>query len=720
MRLPPMLPVLRERVLVRGIVQGVGFRPFVYRLARALGLVGWVSNSAAGVCLEVEGAEELIDEFVRRLELEAPPLALIDAVTRERMKPATADGFVIAASGVAPGEHTLLAPDAATCGDCLRELFDPADRRYRYPFLNCTNCGPRFTIIEALPYDRPATTMGSFLLCAECRAEYEDPANRRFHAQPTACPACGPVLALGSHRGEAALEAAIAILRSGGTVAVKGVGGFHLACDASNPAAVALLRRRKNRPDQPLGLMAREAALVGPVSAVEARLLASAAAPIVILPGQPSVGVMLPYTPLHHLLVAAIPVLVMTSGNVHGQPIVHDNAEALRSLAPLADGILLHDRGIAQPCDDSVIRVLEGRPVPVRRSRGYAPVPIRLAEAVGPVLAVGGELKATFCLAQGREAFVSAHLGDMENLETLEAFERAYQHLSKLLGIVPEQIYCDAHPQYLSSWWAQRQGLPVRRVQHHFAHAAAVLAEYGVPAEEPVLAVIYDGTGYGDDGAIWGGELLLARRGGFTRLAHLPYVPLPGGDAAIRHPERLARAHLFAAGLAWAKPDRNFELQLRRQIQCVPTSSMGRLFDAVAGQLGLRSVITYEAQAAIELEDLAGTVEDAGSYPLSFETLTPFWHALVDDQAAGVSAAVIARRFHNSVIEATVALCSAHRGPSTVVLAGGVFHNVLLLQGLRAGLTAAGFAVLVPRLLPPNDAGLALGQVWAGTALPTG
>lgn len=751
-------PAVRQRLTVKGIVQGVGFRPFVYGLASRCGLAGHVGNNSAGVFIEIEGTPDAIDRFHDALRHDAPPLARIDSVETQQIAPLAETGFHICESAAGESVSALIPPDLAICDNCLRELFDPADRRYRYPFINCTDCGPRFTIIQRLPYDRPVTTMSGFPMCPDCEREYHDARSRRFHAQPNACPTCGPRVWLQRRDGSLVqgdpILAAGAALARGEIVAVKGIGGFHLACDATSDAALAALRSRKGRIEKPFAVMVRDldaARQIAHVSDAEAALLASRQRPILLLrkrldsplaegvaPGNPSIGVMLPYTPLHYLLIDNQPPLVMTSGNLSGEPIISENQAALERLAPLADAFLLHDRPIHIPCDDSVIRVHEGRELPVRRSRGYAPLPVTLPFTAPPLLAVGGELKNTFCLTRDRSAFLSQHIGDMECWETLEAFARARAHLQSLYRIKPAALVCDLHPGYMTTDWAQRQaqleGIPLLRVQHHHAHVAALMAEHGLTA--PIIGVCFDGTGYGDDGAIWGGEVLIADYAGFRRAAHLRYVPLPGGDTAIKRPYRVALAHLWAAGIAWdddipsvaACPPaerRILARQLETGFQTVPTSSMGRLFDAAASLIGLRHTVTYEAQAAMELEGIIDDKE-AGAYTFDLKaepdgTLlfdpAPAICALVEDVRAGVPTGVMAARFHGAVADATARACLALREATRlneVGLSGGVFQNIALLDATTRGLRAAGFTVYTHRLVPPNDGGLALGQTAVG------
>ncbi|MCC6454839.1 MAG: carbamoyltransferase HypF [Caldilineaceae bacterium] len=770
----------RLRLRIEGVVQGVGFRPFVYGLATRLGLSGFVGNDCAGVFVEIEGSAAALSAFQRRLTAEPPPLAHIERVTSLSLPVSGEVAFTIVHSQADHATHTLISPDLSICDDCLRELFDPHDRRYRYPFINCTNCGPRFTIIQETPYDRPLTTMAAFDLCPDCQREYESPDNRRFHAQPNACPNCGPqlefrwsndqipaafarcfTLASSPIRGEAALQQAQQLLARGGIVAIKGIGGFHLACDAGNERAVTILRQRKARGDKPFALMARDLASVMQIAVVNTdtiALLTSRERPIVLLkkrqgsalaaqvaPGNRDVGVMLPYSPLHYLLFAPAlspdalqppSLLVMTSGNHAGEPIVTDNDAALTELTSMADAFLLHNRPIHTPCDDSVLRLYNGNILPIRRSRGYAPMPVKLPVAVPPILGVGGEIKNAFCLAQDQHAFLSQHIGDMQNLETLQSFTHAAAHMQKLFRIQPQRIACDLHPGYLSTRWAEKyvndQGgdLQLVPVQHHHAHVASLMVEHGLPGDRPVIGFCFDGTGYGPDGAIWGGEVLVADYCQYERVAHLNYFPLPGGDAAIRRPYRTALAALWGAGIAWddalppvaaaTSTERGvLQRQLEVGLNCVPTSSMGRLFDVVAALVGICQTAGYEAQAAIELEALVSTC--AGSYQFAMPTAanpvfdaTPLLQAVVDDLLNQVPPAVIASRFHKAVANLIFEMSLRLRdqtGLDQVALTGGVFQNMALLWQTTQCLQAAHFEVLVHQSVPPNDGGLALGQV---------
>jgi hydrogenase maturation protein HypF len=743
-------------------------------------LTGLVGNESSGVFIEVQGPAANVESFQNELLSHPPPLAVIDGIHAENLAPSIEQGFVIVTSR-RDDRSTPVPPDIATCDECLRELFDPGDRRYRYPFLNCTHCGPRFTILRDLPYDRPRTTMAVFRMCADCSAEYHDPANRRFHAQPNACPVCGPrlwwvpstharvpddrpTLASGWPKGDQALLLAQTALADGQIVAVKGLGGFHLACDATNERAVGLLRQRKGRVGKPFALMIKNLSIAREyveIDAAEESLLCSRARPIVLLrrrasgpllppladgvaPGNSFLGIMLPYTPLHHLLVEDRP-LVMTSGNLGDEPIARDNAEALDRLAALADAFLLHDREIHVVCDDSVVRVFNGQEAPVRRSRGYAPLPVPWPGSAGPtVLAVGGELKATACLAKPPYGYLSQHIGDMGNIETLRAFERACEHLQVLFRAEPAVVACDTHPGYLSVDWARRfareRGLPLLQVQHHHAHAASIMMEHGLDGSSPVVGIIFDGTGQGPDGAIWGGEVLLADYCEFRRLAHLKHVPLPSGDAAIKRPYRTALAHLWAAELAWddglpcvaACPTVERGLlrrQLERDVHCVPTSSMGRLFDAVAALIGVRQTVTYEAQAAIEMESLCHGRSASTHVPFDWAleekdemlVVNPagIFRRIVADLKTAVGTGDLAWYFHLTLADLIALLAERARkqtGVATVALSGGVFQNMLLLRLAIDRLCAEGFEVLVHRRVPPNDGGLALGQAavaWA-------
>jgi hydrogenase maturation protein HypF len=749
------MSTVRTAVRVEGVVQGVGFRPFVYALATGLGLTGLVGNDLDGVFAEVEGPAAAVSEFLRKLERDAPPLARIERVTATAVTPRQSAEFVIAASDAASGlRRTLVSADTATCADCLRELSDPADRRHEYPFINCTNCGPRFTIVRDVPYDRPLTTMAPFEMCQRCAAEYHDPADRRFHAQPTCCPACGPRLALDDDTldddSTDPLRAAAGLLRRGQILAVKGLGGYHLAADATCEQAVAALRARKHREDKPFAVMAADLAAARQLAEIDetaADLLTSAARPIVLLPRREKarekaapgtavapatapanrqLGVMLPYTPLHHLLLQAVArPIVLTSGNISDEPIAYRDDEARERLKDIADAFLTHDRAIHVRTDDSVARTFRGRPMLVRRSRGYVPEPVPTRTSFPrEVLACGAELKNTFCLARGRHAFVSHHIGDLENAETLRSFTEGIEHFRRLFDIDPQVVAHDLHPEYLSTKYAlELDGVELAGVQHHHAHIASCLADNG--EDGPVIGVAFDGTGYGADGTIWGGEFLAAGLPSFERGGHLAPVPMPGGAAAIRQPWRMAAAYTGDLEVARRHPDqwRAVLAMAAKGINSPLTSSAGRLFDAAAAILGVRDTINYEGQAAIELEQLAD-IGETGAYPAPIEggvqAGVPFiirgsdlLHAVIEDRTDRVPAPVIAARFHHGVaalIEAGCLLMRERYGLGSVALSGGVFQNLLLLHDTVNRLEARGFRVLLHSRVPCNDGGISLGQ----------
>ena len=766
-----MAPNIRTAVQVEGVVQGVGFRPFVYALATALGLAGHVGNNAAGVFIEIEGSPPRVRDFLARLEREAPPLARIDAVRTTAIEPGGGAGFSIAASEPGGRRQALVSADSATCDDCLAELADPGDRRFGYPFINCTNCGPRFTIVRDVPYDRPLTTMAGFDLCAACAAEYHDPADRRFHAQPVCCPACGPRLqlldAFGSEVPAAdTVSAATALLAAGDVLAVKGLGGYHLAVDAGSETAAAALRARKHREDKPFALMAADLEAARGLCEIDqsaASLLTSRRRPIVLLPRLPGLGrlgrgdgagvaaavapgarqlgVMLPYTPLHHLLLRQLGrPIVLTSGNVSDEPIAYDDKDALERLAGIADGFLAHDRPIHTRTDDSVVRAFRGREMIIRRSRGYVPEPVRLrAPLLRPVLGCGAELKNTFCLGSGDRAFVSQHIGDLENYQTFRSFAEGIAHFRRLFEVTPQVVAHDLHPEYLSTKYAleceDAEDVELVAVQHHHAHIASCLADNG--EEGPVIGVAFDGTGYGADGTIWGGEFLVADLAGFSRAGFLAPVPLPGSAAAIRQPWRMAAAYLSAA-YPEGPPDALDVIRrnagrwddvlavARSGVNSPPTSSAGRLFDAVAAIVGVRDAINYEGQAAVELEQLADPAEPRGYSAgiVEGEQLrvlgADLVRAVVDDTLrGGVSPAIVAARFHHGVADAiarTCAILRARSGLGVVALSGGVFQNLLLLDRTVTRLEADGFRVLVHGRVPPNDGGISLGQVAVAAA----
>lgn len=756
----------RLRICVRGVVQGVGFRPFVYTTAAALGLSGTVRNDSSGAIIEVEGEERDITDFNLRLREHPPPLAMIESLESVDIPLVGGTGFEIEETSRTGNGRTLTSADVAMCADCAAEQRNPLDRRYGHAFVNCTNCGPRFTIIAGLPYDRATTTMARFPMCADCAGEYADPNDRRFHAQPVCCPKCGPTLTyrdgIGrTESGERGLAAARALLSDGGILAVKGIGGYHLACDAGNDAAVSELRRRKRRGDKPFAVMVTDLATahaIAEVDSASARALTGPQRPIVLMarlpnaplaaavaPHNPDVGVLLPYSPLHTLLFGlpsdepGPPVLVMTSGNLGGEPICFTDDDAVERLAPLAHGWLMHNRPILVPCDDSVVRVMDGIELPIRRSRGYAPLPVALPVAVPPTLAVGADLKTTFAVAEDRYAWLSQHIGDMDDLATLSSFDSAQLHLRALTGVDPETFVADAHPGYRSTAWARRNcgAKPVRLVQHHHAHIAAVMAENGFDGTVQVLGFAFDGTGYGPDGAVWGGEVMLADYKEYRRLAHLKYVPLAGGDASVLRPYRMSLAHLWAAGIPWeadlppvrACPEHERHV-LRHQLEtgfgCAPTSSMGRLFDAVSALVGVRQVVAYEAQAAIEFEGLTRGVDGGskryhfaldGHGPMTVIDAAPLLSAVITDVRADVPAGVIGARFHRAVADLIVDLATTcDTGSQSVALSGGVFQNAVLLRLAVNGLRTRGFDVITHRRVPPNDGGIALGQLLIGNS----
>jgi hydrogenase maturation protein HypF len=697
----------RRRFRARGVVQGVGFRPFVHRLACEAGVGGWVLNDGEGVLIEAEGGS--LDRFAAELVTGAPPLARVESLTVEAMEPLGETTFRILES-VASGRSAAIPADVATCDDCLCELFDPADRRYRYPFVNCTQCGPRFTIVRSVPYDRVNTTMAGFPLCRDCRREYEDPEDRRFHAEPVACPACGPQLSM-------PLADAVALLRQGAILAVKGLGGYHLACDATNEAAVARLRACKQREEKPFAVMSADPAAIAQFDAEERTLLEDVRRPIVLVrrrpdaavaesvaAGTPWLGVMLPYTPLHHLLCHDLGrPLVMTSGNRSDEPIAFRDDEARERLGRIADVFLAHDRPIHRRCEDSVVR----REFPIRRSRGFTPSALALpVPSPRPLVAVGANMKSTFCVATPDGAYLSPHLGDLDSEDAYRAFKTDLDVYLAMLGVEPEAVAHDLHPEYLSTKWAEEQDLPLVGVQHHHAHAAACLAEHG--EEGPAVALVFDGTGYGTDGTLWGGELLHCDLDGFERLAWLDPVPLPGGEAAIREPWRLAAVHLERAGLPvpWERwPTARESLKANAPL----SSGMGRLFDAVAALLGVRERISYEGQAAIELEHLAGDAR-AEPWDWRFGNGTELVTRCYLELQRGRNPASVAASFHETVAASAAAACGDAATSETVVLSGGTFQNLRLLSSTRARLEAAGFRVLTHRLVPPNDGGISFGQ----------
>lgn len=773
--------MIGTKIHITGIVQGVGFRPFVFKQAIQKGLTGWVCNTSAGVDIEVNGEPGDISIFIQSLKSDAPPLARIDSVEYHHIPIKPYTSFEIIHSQEVSNAFQPISPDISICPDCLKELFDPEDRRYRYPFINCTNCGPRLTLIEEIPYDRPNTTMKDFEMCPDCKNEYSDPTERRFHAQPIACPVCGPQVWLEfpretgktHHRmiasGDDAILAAQKLLLKGKIVAIKGLGGFHLACDATNPKAVTELRRRKLRVDKPFALMMADITDIEAhclINPAERELLVDRERPIVIVarkktspiarevtPMQNTLGVMLPYTPLHYLLFAPpvgkgkvfkhnlskMPPLVMTSGNLSEEPIAIHNDEARERLSGLADAFLLHNRPIRTRCDDSVLRTFHGASFPLRRSRGYAPFPVYLASESPQILATGAELKNTFCIVHDRYAFLSHHIGDMENVETYDSFVDSISHYESLFRVKPEAIAYDLHPNYLATRYAldraKSEGLPSFGIQHHHAHIVSCMAENSLASNQPVIGVAFDGTGYGEDGAIWGGEFLLADYGGYRRVCHLKYIPLPGGDTAIRKPARIALAYLWACKIDWepelhpvsaicAEEQSILKSQLELKINTPLTSSMGRFFDAVASITGVRQKVNYEAQAAIEFEALADPHEK-GEYNLLLEpdgspdiaayqiNPAPLIGELLEDMHKDIAIATISARFHNSIARMVSNVCNTIRidfGINDVVLSGGVWQNLTLLHRTHDLLVSEYFRVHIHHQVPTNDGGLALGQ----------
>lgn len=768
-----MTSPIRVRLWITGVVQGVGFRPFVWQLAQRADLAGFTRNATGGVTVELQGSQASVDRFLDELTTKLPPLARIDSLSLSNIPFANETAFAILDSHRIEGTSTPAAPDMGACEDCVNELYDAADRRHGYPFINCTNCGPRFTIVTDLPYDRITTTMRHFSMCSDCQREYDNPLSRRFHAQPNACSLCGPKVwwsSDGSATNEPppnalpteALESFAQALSAGQIVAVKGIGGFHLACDPANPAAVAELRGRKGRSDKPFAIMVKnveEARQYASVSPSEAALLESQERPIVLLPkrsgttnqlvlesvapGNDFIGVLLPYSPIHHLLLDLVSPILLTSGNLSDEPIASTNEEAVQRLGTIADAFLMHDRDIHCTCDDSIVRCIDGLVVPLRRARGYAPLPIQLREAGGRVLAIGGEIKTALCVTRDDYAYMSQHIGDVGNIETLTAFSQIAKHFETLFRAPPQIIAGDMHPEYLSARWARqyaaRREIPYIAVQHHHAHVAALHAEHRLDCEQRIIGCCFDGTGFGTDGTIWGGEFLVASPSGFERFAHLEPVQLPSGDSSIKNPYRIALALLRHAEQDWASKlpcvacvsadERSLiSQQLKRSINCVQSSSAGRLFDGVASLIGIRHQITYEAQAALELEALAARSIDhvdplayalhslskpqVPSKPMivSYKNLI---EAICLDTLQGVPPERIAAQFHHAVARMIVSVCEAarkHFGLTTVGLTGGVFQNALLLKLTRRNLHAEGFRVLTHQIVPPNDGGLALGQ----------
>ncbi len=754
--------IKRSKGAIKGIVQGVGFRPFIYQLAHRYQLSGHVINTPEGVDLEVEGPDEDVEHFFQCILSERPPLAHISSIERAELRPKNDKTFEIKESRADQERSALISPDVSICADCLRELKDSKDRRFKYPFINCTNCGPRYTIIKDIPYDRAMTTMNKFKMCKACHGEYEDPTNRRFHAQPNACWDCGPRVSLHDHDGlpiacDTPVEETIHLLRRGAIVAIKGLGGFHLAVDARNHKAVVRLRKRKHREEKPLALMVRDpqaANQIAHINEIEANTLLSPQRPIVILkkrrfhglspqvaPRNRYFGIMLPYTPLHYLLMdGSFRALIMTSGNISEEPINIDNKEAFKNLKGIADYFLVHDRDIYLRSDDSIIRMVGRVPRQLRRSRGYVPVPVFLPDEMSElpsVLAVGGELKNTICITKENRAFLSQHVGDMENLETFDFFRLTISHMESILEIRPKVLAHDLHPDYLSSKFSREQEeIPTLAVQHHHAHIVSCLAENGVRG--PAIGLALDGTGFGADGQVWGGEVLLADLNSFHRAAHLEYVSLPGGDAAAKFPWRMALSYLYKTYgdellnlsikfvRALKTEDANIVFQMiKKGVNAPLTSSCGRLFDALASLIGLRQKIAYEGQAAMELE-MCQNFSEKGKYPWAIEEkkghlillTSDIIRSAVEDIKAGISRGIISRRFHNTLIDMFTGTCVRLReasGIGHVAMSGGSFQNVTLLNGLSRSLTSNGFKVFTQKVVPSNDGGLSLGQaVCAG------
>ena len=759
------MPVINKRLHITGIVQGVGFRPTVFNLAQRHLLKGWVLNNAHGVEIELRGTEQNVQAFIQDLRQNPPPLSVIDSFTVEDASDQAFTEFQIRHSEDDPSDFLPVSPDLNICPDCRRELFDPSDRRYRYPFINCTNCGPRFSIVTGIPYDRPNTSMASFSLCPDCAEEYQDPANRRFHAQPIACPVCGPQVWYEESgqklaERETALQAARKALAEGKILAVKGLGGFHLVCDAQNPQTVEKLRLRKRRSGKPFALMAFDVDTIKEFARVcpdEEKLLTSPMAPVLLLettlagkelarlvaPDQNRLGFMLPYTPLHLLLLEPAEgfpkVLVMTSGNLSEEPIAYSNADAHKRLSQLADGFLLHDRPIHTRIDDSVVSVIEGVPHIQRRARGFAPLPLQISSNAIPTLACGTELKNTFCLVRDRYAFVSHHIGDLENQETLTAFEDAVRHYEKIFRIKPQLLAADMHPDYLANRYARQraaeENLLLVEVQHHHAHIVSCMADNGLKQHERVIGLAFDGTGFGTDGAIWGGEALLADWKGFQRLCHLEYMPLPGGEAAVRKPARMALSLILQAGIdpdcvpfpfhQALDPEERAAVanQVRTGFNTPKTSSAGRLFDGVAALIGLHQQISYEAQNAIALETIADPDEQS-SYDFPLENgqilVSPVIQAIVEDIKQKVAPAVISARFHNGLSACVVNVSQQIRsqtGLRQVALSGGVWQNKTLIRHTITALGESGFDVFWPRKLPTNDGGVSFGQALVALAV---
>lgn len=749
----------RLRMEIHGIVQGVGFRPFIYRLAVQFGFSGWVCNTSEGVIMEVEGEKSVLRDFEESMRDNIPPLAIIQDIRTEFLVPVGYDGFEIRKS-TGGDRKALVLPDIATCADCLAEVMNPGDRRYRYPFTNCTNCGPRYSIINSIPYDRPATTMAAFQMCDKCREEYENPSDRRFHAQPNACPECGPYLELLDSSGnrfaerDEALRRTVSAILDGKIVAVKGLGGFHIMTLASSNSAVLLLRERKGRKRKPFALMFPSSEMIADhceISEMELSLLESHESPIVLLrkldnqrtpfmlsefisPDNPDYGVMLPYTPLHHLLMQEIgePV-VATSGNLSDEPICTDENEALGRLSGIADLFLVHNRPIARHVDDSIVRIVNGSEMVLRRARGYAPLPVRMKEESGTILAVGAHLKNTIALSTGRNVFVSQHIGDLETPQSVQAFEEVWSSIESLYHAQPVKVIRDMHPDYVSSKHAEDSGLPVISIQHHVAHVYSCMLDNGV--EPPVLGVSWDGTGYGGDGTIWGGEFFRIGEDSVERVAHLRNFRLPGGEKAVREPRRSAMgllSELFDEPIEYLpsdvfhdEEDKVLKQMLTSGLNSPVTSSMGRLFDAVASMLGLNQIIEFEGQAAMALEYAIAERTTDDSYFLELDrsegepwilNWEPLIKGIIRDIAAGEEISLISIKFHNALAEG-IASIAEEGAEKNIVLSGGCFQNVYLVERTVEILKKRGFVPVIHRKIPPNDGGIAPGQIYAALHL---
>jgi len=763
-KVTPDEELMRMEIEIEGYVQGVGFRPFVYRLAKSLGLKGWISNSTKGILINVEGSKKKLEDFLVYLEKQKPPLTLIRSMDYSFLKPVDYSDFEIRPSVLLENKKTPILPDISTCADCLGEIFDPRNHRYLYPFTNCTNCGPRFSIIKALPYDRSNTTMKKFVMCDNCKAEYHNPSDRRFHAETNCCPECGPHIALLNHKGSClesdhqAFRVVAEYIREGAIVAVKGIGGFHLIVDARNQDSVKKLRIRKNREEKPFALMYHSLRVVKEhceVSKAEENLLHSAESPIVLLkrkpndiaydvaPENPYIGVMLPYTPLHHILMSEISFpIVATSGNISDEPITTDEYEAIEKLNGIADFYLIHNRPIAHHVDDSVVRIIMNRKQMLRVGRGYTPILIEIGKPTNPILAVGAHLKNTIAISTGRQAFLSQHIGDLDILETVNSFQKVINDFRYLYDFCPQSIVCDAHPDYYSTRYAQKQNIPVLSVQHHYAHVLACMEEHKL--EAPVLGVSWDGTGYGSDGTVWGGEFLKITKHSFDRIGHFRYFPLPGGEKAVKEPRRDALGILYeifkddVLGMDYLtalKTFSNIEINIltsmiQKKLNTPLTSSVGRLFDAVSSILDLCQYNAFEGKAAMKLEFIMGNLKTDEIYDfkiINSESQIPSYtidwaptiKAILDDLNLKTPLKSISAKFHNTLTEIIISM-ARHVGEEKVVLTGGCFQNKYLLERAIDRLNSEGFSTYWPERIPPNDGGIALGQIVAASRILEG